>query len=113
MTPSALVVLPTNMVTAGTLPAASVQDTAPMTNIMPFGMCITPSNPAVAAATTAALGVLTPVPCVPVVTSPWVPGATKVQIRGAPALHNGCTAMCAWGGIISITNPGQFVVQVV
>jgi hypothetical protein len=100
------------MVTAATLPAASVQDTVPMTNILPFGMCITPTNPQVAAATAAALGTLTPQPCIPVITGPWVPGATKVQIRGAPALHNACTAMCAWGGMITITNPGQFVIQV-
>jgi hypothetical protein len=112
MVPSGLVVLPTSMVTAATLPAASVQDTVPMTNILPFGMCITPTNPQVAAATAAALGTLTPQPCIPVITGPWVPGATKVQIRGAPALHNACTAMCAWGGMITITNPGQFVIQV-
>ena len=111
--PSTLVVLPTNMVLAAGLPAASVQDTLPMTNIMPFGMCTTPTNPAVASATAAALGVLTPMPCVPVVTSPWTPGATKVQIRGQPALHNGCIATCTWGGVISISSPGQFVVQVI
>ena len=111
--PSSLVVLPANMVTAAGLPAGSVQDTIPMTNIMPFGVCTTPTNPQVAAATAAALGVLTPQPCIPVIPAPWAPGASKVQIRGAPALHNACTAMCAWGGVISITNPGQFVVQVI
>jgi hypothetical protein len=111
--PSALMVLPTNMVLAGSLPAASVQDNIAMTNIMPFGMCITPSNPQVAAATAAALGVLTPQPCIPIITGPWTPGATKVQIRGAPALHNACICMCAWGGVVSITSPGQFLVQVI
>jgi hypothetical protein len=111
--PSALVVLPTNMVLAGSLPAASVQDTIPMTNIIPFGMCTTLTNPQVATATSAALGVLTPQPCIPVITGPWTPGASKVQIRGQPALHVGCTAMCTWGGVISISNPGQFVVQVI
>ena len=40
------------------MPAANIMDHVPMVNIMPFGMCITPSNPAVAAATAAALGVL-------------------------------------------------------
>lgn len=113
MAPSTLTVMPTNMVLAGSLPAASVQDNAPYTNIMPFGMCMTPSNPQVAAATAAALGVLTPQPCIPVITGPWTPGATKVQIRGAPALHNGCIAMCTWGGVISISNPGQILVQVI
>jgi len=51
------VVVPT--VTAGSMPAANIMDAVPMVNIMPFGMCVTPSNPAVAAATAAALGVLT------------------------------------------------------
>jgi hypothetical protein len=111
--PSVLVVPPVSMVTAGTLPAASVQDNVAATNIMPFGMCMTLTNPQVAAATSAAMGVLTPQPCIPVITGPWAPGAMKVQIRGAPALHNGCVAMCAWGGVISISSPGQFVVQVI
>ncbi len=110
--PSTLNVLPTNMVNATNLPAATVADMVPMLNIMPFGMCTTPSNPQVAAATSAALGVLTPMPCIPVVTAPWTPGAVKVQIRGVPALHSGCTCMCAWGGVIAITNPGQVAVQV-
>jgi hypothetical protein len=113
LSPSTLTVLPVNMVTAGTLPAASVNDTVPMTNVMPFGMCIAPTNPAFIAATSAALGTPTPVPCVPIIPSPWAPGATKVQIRGAPALHGGCMAMCTWAGAITISNPGQVVVQVI
>ena len=58
--PSSLVVLPTNMVLSGNQPAANILDHQPMVNIQPFGMCITPSNPQVAAATAAASGVLTP-----------------------------------------------------
>src|SRR5271155_2659728 len=63
-----------------TSPSADIQDFIPMTNIMPFGMCMTPSNPQVAAATAAALGVLTPQPCIPATASPWTPGAPTVQI---------------------------------
>jgi len=111
--PSTLIVPPTNMVLAGGLNAASVQDNLPFTNIVPFGMCTTLTNPQVATATSAALGVLTPQPCIPVITAPWTPGASKVQIRGAPALHSACTAMCTWGGVITISSPGQFVVQVI
>jgi len=110
--PSTLAVLPANMVNGDQLPAATIQDFIPMVNIMPFAVCMTPSNPQVAAATSAALGVLTPQPCIPVVTSPWTPGAVSVQINHQPALHSGCVAMCAWGGVISITQPGQMSIQV-
>ena len=49
-------------------------------------MCTSLTNPTVAAATTAALGVLTPMPCIPVVAGPWKPGAAKTMIGGKPAL---------------------------
>jgi hypothetical protein len=70
-------------------------------------MCIGPSNPTVAAATAAALGVLTPMPCIPVIPAPWAPGSPTVLIGGIPALNNTSQAMCAWGGVITITSPGQ------
>ena len=69
--PSSLVVLPTNKVLTGEVPDANIMDHIPMTNIMPFGMCMSPSNPVVAAATAAALGVLTPMPCIPNTPAPW------------------------------------------
>jgi hypothetical protein len=28
-------------------------------------------------------------------------------IGGMPALHNACTCMCMWAGVIAITSPGQ------
>jgi Domain of unknown function (DUF4280) len=93
-------------VTAGT-PAGTIQDSLPMANIPTFGMCGTLSNPVVAAATAAKLGVFSPAPCVPAVASPWTPGATKVMINNTPALHQGCQAMCMWGGVITISNPGN------
>jgi len=31
----------------------------------------------------------------------------KVMIDGQPALHSGCTAMCMWGGVITISAPGN------
>jgi hypothetical protein len=110
--PSSLVVLPTNMVNASKMPAATIKDNIPMANIMPFGMCITQSNPAVAAATAAALGTPTPAPCIPMTSSPWVPGSPKVLIKNTPALNNTSKCMCNWGGVISVTQPGQFVVTV-
>ena len=110
--PSVLTVVPKGKpVQAGGQMAATVQDFAPNVNIMPFGMCMTLSNPQVAAATSAALGVLTPQPCIPVTTSPWTPGSPTVQINGAPALTATCMCQCAWGGVITITNPGQMQTQ--
>ncbi len=111
LAPGTLNVLPVNMTMAGGPPAANIIDHLPMVNIMPFGMCISPANPAVAAATAAALGVLTPMPCVPVTPAPWVPGSPTVLIGNAPALNNTSTCMCTWGGVIQITFPGQVTVM--
>lgn len=112
LAPSALVVLPANKTMVGGPPAANIMDFKPIVNIPPFGMCNTPSNPAVASATAAALGVLTPMPCVPVTTAPWVPGAPTVLIGNMPALNNSSKCMCAYGGVISITSPGQVTTNV-
>lgn len=109
--PSTLVVLPANRVLTQT-PEANIMDNKPMVNILPFGMCSSPSNPAVIAATAAALGVLTPMPCVPVIPAPWMPGAPTVLIANMPALDNTCKLMCAWAGVIQITNPGQTTVEI-
>src|ERR1700737_285418 len=84
--PAPLKVLPAKKVLADKLPAATIQDFAPNTNVGPFIMCISPSNPQVAAATAAALGVLTPQPCIPVTVAPWAPGSPMVTIGKAPAL---------------------------
>jgi len=110
--PSSFLVLPTNMVNAEMKPAATIMDNIPMSNIMPFIMCTTLSNPQVAAATSAAAGVLTPQPCIPVTTAPWTPGSPKVMIKNRPALNNTSKCMCTWGGVISVTQPGQFKVTV-
>ena len=104
--PSVLNVIPSSRVMVEGKPAASIMDFAPMTNIPPFAMCMSPSNPTVAAATTAALGVLTPMPCVPV-TTPWEPGAAKTLVGKLPALTFGSTCQCSWGGVIQITTPSM------
>jgi hypothetical protein len=110
--PSTLNVLPVNKTLTGGPPAANIMDNKPMVNIVPFGMCMSLANPTVAAATAAAMGVLTPMPCVPVVPAPWVPGAPTVLIANFPALDNTSTCMCTWGGVISITFPGQVTTMV-
>jgi len=105
--PASLSVLPTNGVLTGT-PAANIMDHVPMLNIMPFGVCSSLANPTVATATTAALGVLTPMPCIPVTSAPWLPGAPTVLLANMPALNNQSKLLCAWGGVIQINLPGQF-----
>jgi hypothetical protein len=110
--PSTLNVLPVGMVNAGGPAAATIMDNKPMVNIAPFGMCMSMANPQVAAATAAAMGVLTPMPCIPNVPAPWVPGVPTVMIGGKPALNNSSKAICAFGGSISISVPGQFTVMV-
>jgi hypothetical protein len=109
---SLTVVPPGGRVSANQMPMATVMDFAPTTNVAPFGMCTTLSNPQVASATSAAQGVLTPQPCIPVTTSPWTPGSTKVTVGGMPALTDSSKCMCTWGGQISITNPGATTVNV-
>jgi hypothetical protein len=110
--PAALTVLPTNQVTGADAALATVDDFQPMVNIPTFGMCQTPSNPQVAAATAAALGVLQPQPCIPVTTAPWTPGSTIATVGGRPALTKDCSCMCMWGGAIQVSDPGQTLVDV-
>lgn len=103
--PSSLSPLPAARVTIEGRPAATVLDAVPLVNIKPFGMCSSLANPTVAAATAAALGVLTPMPCVPV-TAAWQPGAPRTLVGGKPALTAGSTCNCAWGGVIQMIMPG-------
>ncbi len=111
LAPSTLMVIPINRVMTGT-PAANIMDNKPMANIMPFGMCQSLANPMVAAATAAALGVLVPMPCIPMTMAPWMPGAPTVMLGNMPTLNNSSKLMCMWGGVISINVPGQFTVMV-
>jgi hypothetical protein len=110
--PSTLNVLPMSKVTSGGSPAANIMDNKPMVNVPPFAMCTSPANPLVAAATAAALGVLTPMPCIPVITGPWSPGSSTVSVGSNPAVNNSCKLMCSYGGQISVSVPGQFTVKV-
>ena len=104
--PSVLMVLPANRVMMEGKPAANIMDNKPMVNIVPFGMCTSLANPTVASATAAALGVLTPMPCVPVIAAPWAPGSPTVLIANMPAVDMNCQLMCNWGGVIKVINAG-------
>lgn len=106
--PSVLNVLPTNRTLTGGMPAANLMDHIPLVNIPTFGMCQSLANPTVVAATAAALGVLTPMPCIPATATPWIPGgAPTVLLGNMPALDANSTLMCTWGGVIKILMPGQ------
>lgn len=109
--PSSLVVLPANGVLTGA-PAATIMDHAPIVNVPPFGVCSSIANPTVASATAAALGVLTPMPCIPVTAAPWAPGAPTVLISNMPALDDQSKLMCNWGGVIQINFAGQATTSV-
>jgi len=99
-------VAPTNKVQVDAY-AANITDKTTLLNIPSFGLCRSPANPAVAAATIAAFGVLTPMPCVPATVAPWVPGVPTVLIGNMPALDDKSKLTCTWGGCISITSAGQ------
>jgi len=103
--PSKLVVLPVNRIFGEGLPAANIMDHMPMVNILPFGTCISLTNPTVASATSAAMGVLTPMPCVPATLTPWAPGAPTVLLGNQPSLDNVSTCQCNWGGVVTIVDP--------
>ncbi|VVS95569.1 DUF4280 domain-containing protein [Desulfoluna spongiiphila] len=106
--PCSLVVAPGHGVNSAQ-PVANVCDKDPGANIAGFGLCSSPANPAVASATAAALGVLTPQPCMPVTTARWTPGTPKVVVGGQMAVDNACQLTCAYGGMITVVSPGQAV----
>ncbi|MDR0640488.1 MAG: DUF4280 domain-containing protein [Holosporales bacterium] len=114
--PACLQIIPKIPILVCGLPVGTITDIIPMVNVMPFGMCMTITNPTVAAATAAAtaaaLGVftLTPMPCVPVITAPWIPTKPTVITPAGPVLEQGNQCCCAWGGIIVITFPGQITI---
>lgn len=111
LAPGTLMVPPTSQVMS-TMPDANVMDCKPMVNILPFGMCTSLGNPQVAAATAAALGVLTPMPCVPMTSAPWMPGSPTVLLGQLPALNNASKLMCMAGGVIEVCVPGQATVAI-
>lgn len=110
--PSTLAVLPANKTLTAPGPLANIMDGKPMVNVPPFGVCMSMANPTVAAATAAAMGVLTPMPCVPNTPAPWIVGAPTVLLANMPALNNSSKLMCIWGGVIQISFPGQVTVMV-
>lgn len=104
---SKLVVGPDRTTMLGGKPMANIMDYTPMYNIMPFGQCNNPGFPPTASATAAAMGTLTPMPCVPNIVAPWAPPKANLMVNGKPALMMSCMCNCLWGGVITIQNDGQ------
>lgn len=106
--PSTLTALPKGpMVKGQGQLAATINDHIPMANIKPFGVCNSPSNPAGMGKPTVPM----PCPCVPVISAPWAPPATKTKVNGQPALLKNAKCMCVWGGQITINMPGEFIIK--
>ncbi len=94
--------LPGAPVEAG-LPAATILQFVPGKNIVPFAMCKSPANPTVIAATAAAQGVLTPMPCAPVIPAPWAPPSICTKHLGIPLATAQSVCICAWGGLVKVS----------
>lgn len=109
--PAVLTVTSQQTVSICKMPAATIQDGAALSNVPTFGMCSNPANPTVAAATAAAMGALTPMPCVPA-TVAWTPGCPTVMVCKRPLLNNTSKLMCSYGGVIQVTMTPAMTVKV-
>lgn len=110
-TPTPLVIVGRTVMAEGML-MGNIMDIVPLVNIEPFGLCSSLLNPEVAAATAAAWGILTPMPCIPVTVTPWISEALTVHVQGFPAIDQTAILMCTWAGIITVIEPGNFTVMV-
>lgn len=88
-------------------PMANISDHTAMYNIWPFGKCHTVNYPSTGAATAAAHGKLTPMPCVPGTVTKWVNAKNDYIIKGEATLLRSSYCRCQWGGIITIIDDGQ------
>ena len=104
---SKLTVYPDRTVFLTGQPMANISDHTSLYNIAPFGKCHTTSFPPTGAATAAAHGKLTPMPCVPGTNSNWMNGKNDYIIKGDPALLKSSFCRCCYGGVITITDDGQ------
>ncbi len=87
-------------------PAMTIKDGAAFVNIMPCPSCVCPTHPAIAPVLSVT-GVIVPQPCTPQVSGMWIEGQTKILAGGVPCLTSEAQTVCAFGGIISVADPGQ------
>lgn len=97
--PTPLVCLPVNMVLTSKLPAATIFDTIPGVNIIPFGGCMQKLIAGV------------PVPCTFAPAGTWIPTRPQILIKQKPILLSDSMLMCAMGGVIKAIMPGEFIVN--
>ena len=102
-----LTVLPDRTIWLAGRPQANISDHTPLKNIAPFGRCHTTAYPPTGAATAAAHGKLTPMPCMPNTPFPWMGGKNDVLLKGMPALLKSSKCRCIYGGTITIVDDGQ------
>ncbi len=79
---------------------ANVADRIPIVNIVPFGLCASPFNPGVLAASV-------PVPCIPLTPAHWYEGDKTVILEGDRSLDSTSLNLCIWRGVIAILYAGQ------
>lgn len=87
--------------------AIALRTDASTVNLSGFGYCNNLGNPIVMEATMAAQGVLTPMPCVPMLKGVWDRTVERLKIDGQQAVGESSTTMCAYGGSISISLVGE------
>lgn len=102
-----LTVLPIRTVFLTGKPQANISDHISFVNLGAFGRCRSLGFPATAAATAAAHGKLTPMPCMHNTPFPWMGGKNDYIVKGDPALLKSSTCQCIWGGTISLVTDGQ------
>ncbi|MBR1734288.1 MAG: DUF4280 domain-containing protein [Alphaproteobacteria bacterium] len=109
--PAPLTFLPSPTVFGTAGPLGHIADCIPFVNITPFGVCSSLLNPATAALTAAALGILTPGPCIPTPAGTWIPAAPNILCDMGPMLNTEAMLICAYGGVIKPIMPAQFTVM--
>jgi len=108
--PDTLIVLPDGNVIVEAMLAGNMLDMIPFANIPGFVLCLSLANPEVDAATTAAFGVLTPMPCTPMTFEPWITEDVTVLFTDLPALDQTSILICDYAAIIIVDEPGNFSV---
>ena len=103
-TPAELIADFDTLATAGGSIVLTIDMIVAEVNIPSFGDCDSLLNPEVSTATAAADGVLTPMPCVPVVVDSWTPGSLLSNEVGIAYVNDESICTCSYGGEISIVD---------